>query len=93
MAASGGDTAIAAYEDLRRHVLAGAAFDSRFGQVVLLREGVAAWMARRSACSAQHTPAAAPERSGAAPVSDELHAGIVGVLASMALAGRGEMSA
>jgi hypothetical protein len=61
-----------------------------FGLVVLRREGIAAWMARGSARSAP----VAPDRDAAAPAgSDEIHAGVVRVLASMALAGREETNA
>lgn len=83
---------MAAYEELRNHVLAGAGYGSPFGLILLLREGIAAWMDR---ASARWVPAASshPDRPGAAPmVSDEIRVGIARVLASMALAGRGEGS-
>lgn len=38
---------VRAYEALRSHVLAGANTGSYAGLIVLLRQGVAAWMARR----------------------------------------------
>ena len=92
-ATNGRDSFGATYEELRRRVLAGAAFGGPFGLVLLLREGLAAWMARGSAGAAP-VEAAGPERRGAAPlVSDEVHAAVVRVLASMALGGLEERSA
>ena len=84
----------AAYEELRRHVLAGAPFGGHSGLALLLREGIVAWMARGSAGAAPVEPAADPDRRGAAPIgSDEIHAAVVRVLASMALGRLGEVSA
>ena len=86
---------MAAYEELRSHVRAGSAFRSHLGLVLLLREGVAAWVARGSACSrVQVESLGSPERPALAPVvTDELHVGLVRVLANMALAGREELRA
>ena len=82
---------MADYEALRRRVLAGTPGGSAGGLVVLLRDGLAAWMARGSAGAAA-VEAAGPARRGAAPiVSDEIHAAVVRVLASMALGGREEV--
>ena len=93
-APTGGDVFGATYEALRRRVLTGAAFGGPFGLVLLLREGLAAWMARGAAGLAPVEPAVNPERCVAAPrVSDAIHAAIVGVLASMALGGLKETSA
>ena len=93
VAASHRYPSVGAYEQLRSRVLAGSACGSSFGLVLLRREGIAAWMARGSARSAPVAPAA-PDRDAAAPVgSDEIHAGVVRVLASMALAGREETNA
>jgi hypothetical protein len=90
----GRDPCEAAYEELRRRVLTGAAFGGPFGLVVLLREGLAAWMARGAAGAAPVERTGDPERRAAAPlVSDALHAAVVRVLASMALGGREEMRA
>jgi len=90
VATGGSDPFVVAYEALRRHVLTGAIFGSHFGVVLLLREGIAAWMAD----SARSALAADRDRRAPAPIlSDELHAGIVRVLANMALAGQGEMHA
>jgi hypothetical protein len=92
VARDGSDPCVAAYEELRSRVLMGSARASHFGLVLFLREGTTAWMDRRLACSAVADRAADPDRSATAPlVSEELHAGIVRVLASMAMAGRGEI--
>ena len=92
-AATTGDTVVAAYEDLRRRVLAGAPFGGHVGLVVLLREGIVAWMICGSAGAAP-VEAANAERRGAAPlVSSEIHAALVRVLVSMALGGLPEKSA
>ncbi len=79
--------AVRAYEALRRHVLAGASTAGDAGLVVLLRQGVAAWMARRLACAG---PGAAA-RTSTVIDGQEIHAGIVRVLASMALAAQQEV--
>ena len=92
-AATTGDTVVAAYEDLRRRGLAGVPFGGHVGLVVLLREGIVAWMTRGSGGAAP-VEAAGPARGGAAPlVSDEIHAAVVRVLASMALGGLEERRA
>lgn len=83
----GGDTYASGYEELRRHVLAGSAFGSRPGLVVLLRQGLAAWMACRPA-GAGLEPVVAPRPCTTGPVvSDEVHAGLVRVLAGMVTRG------
>ena len=88
------DTSVEAYEELRNQVVSGSPSGSHPGLVRLLRQGVAAWVAQRSTCTAPVQPAAAPEPRTAAPLaSDGLHADVVRVLANMALAGRQEMSA
>lgn len=93
-ATSRADSSVAAYEELRSHVRAGSAFGGHLGLVLLLREGVAAWMTRGSASPAQAEPTASPACPAVAPVvTDEIHAGIVQVLADMALWGRGELPA
>ena len=89
----GGDVFGATYEALRHRVLTGAAFGGAGGLVVLLRDGLAAWMAHGPAGAAP-VEAAGPARRGTTPlVSDEIHAAVVRVLASMALAGLREMRA
>ena len=88
--AGSGDASGAAYEELRSQAIAGGGI----GLAVLLREGVAGWMSQRQAGSAPMEPATAPLWHAAPPVvSDEIHAGVVRVLASMALAARKEMPA
>jgi hypothetical protein len=76
-----------AYEALRHHVLAGAGTAGDAALVVLLRQGVAAWIVRRLACGG---PAAAA-RTSTLIAAQESHAGIVRVLASMALAAQQEV--
>ena len=76
---------VTAYEALRGHVLAGTG--SHAGLLVLLRQGVAAWMARRLACSG---PAPAVARTRTHIKGEEMPAAIVRVLASIALAAQPE---
>jgi hypothetical protein len=87
---NGSEASVAAYENLRRHVLAGTAFGGRFGLVLLLREGLAAWVSRGAASTAALEPAADREPRAAAPnVSDGIRASVVQVLASMVSPGLG----
>ena len=80
----------AAYEALRRSVLAGVSGGGHVGLVLLRREGLAAWMTRRAACAAS----VEPERRVAAPIlSNEIDAAMVRVLANMALGGLEEVRA
>jgi len=89
---SGADAqgAVKAYEALRLHVLAGANNAGDVALMVLLRQGVAGWMARRVACAGL-PPAAA--RASTRAAGEEIHAGVVRVLASMALAAQQEICA
>lgn len=91
-ATDNGDTSIIAYEDLRRRVLAGASgYD--LGQIFLLREGMVAWMAHGNTRAATaETIVDQDRRVSALVLSDEIHTSMVRVLASMALAGRREMT-
>lgn len=91
---AGSDTAVALYEELRRCVLVKTgAWDCDLGQIFLLREGVIAWMAHGTSRTVPAKPAAGRDGGATAPVlSDEMHAGMVRVLANMALAGRREMT-
>ena len=92
-ASTGQDSFGAAYEALRRSVLGGAPCGGHGGLVLLLRAGIVAWMTRGSGGAAP-VEAAGPARRGAAPlVSDEIHAAVVRVLASMALGGLEERRA
>jgi hypothetical protein len=76
-------------------VLAGAAVAGGHCELVLLmREGIAAWIDRRSTGSP--APAAAPTAprdcpAGVLLAADDLHASLVRVLASMALSNKGEV--
>lgn len=76
----------AAYEELRTGALASVSPGSHFGLIVLLHEGVAAWIATASTQSATEAPArketlVAP---AAAPlIGDGIHAAMVAVLANM----------
>jgi hypothetical protein len=81
---------VTAYEELRHHMLAGSPGGPHFGLVVLLREGIAAWIERRATGRCPAAP------SGTQPVprpllSDELRAEIVHVLAEIALKRREEV--
>ena len=79
-----------AYEEMRHHMLAGSPGGPHFGLVVLLREGIAAWIERRATCRGP----AAPSGTQPAPrpmLTDELHAEIVHVLAEIALKSREEV--
>lgn len=68
------------YEALRAQVLGLARTDGTCaGLLVLLSQGVAAWMARRS-------PGAEPPPPSASPLVNHRHAALVLVLASMAIA-------
>ena len=92
---AGSDTSVALYEDLRRRVLVGAgACDCDRGQIFLLRGGIVAWMAHGTTFTAQTNPTTDRQNDATAPVLfDEIHAGMVRVLANMALAaGRREMT-
>ena len=82
-----GDPSQVAYEELRGVAVAGSAGGGRLGLVVLLREGLAAWVARRSMCTdavAIATPP--PRRLGVPFVAGAVHTSLVRVLASMVLA-------
>jgi hypothetical protein len=84
------DAFVAAYETLRQGVLAGASCGGHVGLVLLLREGLTAWMAHRPAGPAP----VEPEPRVAAPIlSNEIDAAVVRVLANMALGGLEEMRA
>ena len=85
------DPAVARYEELRQDVITGAPGGGRSGLVVLVREGLAAWLAHAPAHAAAVPPSAAPPGRSAAPlVGDEVQQRLVGMLATMALASRAE---
>jgi hypothetical protein len=86
IAVSDGDSSRVAYEELRGLAVTGSPFNGRLGLVVLLREGLAAWFALRLVGSDPARTPVQPDRRAQAPlVSDEIHASVVHVLASMVL--------
>ena len=84
------DGAVGAYEELRRHMLAGSPGGPHSGMTVLLREGVVGWIERGAAC--RGVAAQSATRSVPRPLlSDGLHSEIVHVLADIALTYREEV--
>jgi hypothetical protein len=82
----------AAYEELRSHMLAGSPGGPHSGMVVLLREGIAAWIARRATC--QRLAAQSEVQQALRPLlADRLHTEMVHVLADIALKCREETRA
>ena len=81
---TGSGASTEAYEQLRGHMLAGLPGGARFGLVVLLREGVAAWIDR---CASSPVPASSTIADEVVPltVAAHLHAEFVQILASIAL--------
>ena len=87
---AGGGAVSEAYEQLRRHVVAALPGSGRFGLAVLLREGVAAWIERGAAnvpFNSVRRPGEEPPLLLASPsvLTPPLHAGLVQILASIAL--------
>lgn len=80
---------VKAYEALRCHVLTGSTVDRPSGLVVLLRHGVAAWRARRTAASSR-SPSPAP-RTAPPHRGDGRHAALVSVLVNMVLGSHQEV--
>jgi hypothetical protein len=80
---------VRAYEALRHQVLASANTAGDGGVVLVLRQGVAGWMARRLVCA--DSPAPAATRTSTPLAGQEIGLGIVRVLASMALAAQPEV--
>jgi hypothetical protein len=86
---SGCADAVAAYEQMRNHVFQGSPCGGYFGLILVMREGVAAWIDRGFTPTAASTNA---DRVVALPdLSPQLHAGIVDVLVSIAMATRKEI--
>jgi hypothetical protein len=84
----GAAVTIAQYERLRDHVLAGTTTGG-FGLVILMREGLAAWLAHAPAPTFAITDVNTPKHPAAAvtpTVSGDIHADMVSVLANMAMA-------
>lgn len=89
---SGSDASVARYEELRSRVLAGTG-GGDFGQIFLLREGLCAWLGRAATlCAASQSIADTDQQVAPLVLPNEVHAGLVRVLASMALTGRKEMT-
>ena len=84
---SAGDAAVA-YEQLRSHVLTGSLRVGHVGLILLMREGVAAWLDHSAA---GFTPAE-PSTVAAPGLLPPLQAGIVAVLADLVWATRQEMN-
>ena len=83
--------AAAAYEQLRHHVRTGSSPGGHVGLVLLLREGVAAWLARSASGV---TPARSSTVAAVAPALPfpQLQAGIVAVLADIVWTTRQEIN-
>jgi hypothetical protein len=78
------------YEQLRRGALEGRTAGGQFGLVVLLREGVAAWIVH-AATSRTAPRATTPDRpSRSALIPDNVHAAISHVLVNMVMTARKE---
>lgn len=84
--------ACAAYEGLRAHAVSGSPSGAPSGLVLFLRGGLASWLADRTECLAAIGSESGPLPPATAPVlPNETQAGIVQVLASMAMAARMEI--
>jgi hypothetical protein len=81
------------YEKLRDGALDRASMGDHFGRIVLLREGVAAWMALASVPPTLSRPVANDRPAVAPLVPDELRNDIALVLASMVMTTREERCA
>jgi len=89
----GPDGTIDAYEELRSQRLTGSPCGRHFGLVLLLREGVAAWIEHCAAAPARSVDSTASAHIVPAPaLPEQLHAEIVHVLADIALIARKEMN-
>ncbi len=90
----GVDLALAGYERLRRSALLGSGGEGRFGLVILLRDGLAAWMSEHLRFAPSDVQPALPVATTLPPKwSEQLQAGVASVLAGIALAARAEVSA
>ena len=87
------DTSIAAYEALRDCVLSGSALGGPAGLSLFKREGITAWRSRGKECSVRVERAKDPVPGVVPSISDEIHADIIRVLASLALGSPQEMRA
>lgn len=73
------------YEALRAHVVERYAATSRDGLVVVVRQGVAAWMQAWSRLPAPPPRPTQAERQRSSPLPDDASAEVVRILAAMAL--------
>jgi len=79
----------ARYEALRTHVLQATTALTHEGLIVLLRQGVAAWMMRAQSLSIPRAGTGGRTPRARAPrLPDEINASFVQVMATMALTGR-----
>jgi hypothetical protein len=83
------DGTVAAYEELRSHMQLGSPCSPHSGMIVLMREGIAAWIERCVACRQPAVQSAPPCESGSL-LTDRLQIGIVHVLADIVLRHREE---
>ena len=83
--------AAAAYEQLRNHVQTGSSPGGHVGLVLLVREGVAAWLERSASGVTPAGPSTVAAVAPAVPFP-QLQAGIVAVLADMVWTTRQEMN-
>ena len=88
-----GGAAAAAYEQLRSHVLQVSPHGGHFGLILLMREGVAAWIDHGATGFTRAAASTNVERVVAlSDLFPQLHAGIVDVLVHIALTTREEMN-
>jgi len=89
---TGGADAAAAYEQLRRDVLQGSPHGGHVGLILLMREGVTAWIDRGVTSVTPEAASTSVDRVVAIPaLSPTLHDGIVDVLVNIALTTREEI--
>ena len=93
MTGAGGTEAAAAYEQLRRDVLQGSPHRGHAGLILLMREGVAAWIACGVTSVTPEAASTTVDRVMTTPtLSPALHASIVDVLVHIALTTRAEVN-
>ncbi|MCZ6602151.1 MAG: hypothetical protein O6952_04020 [Planctomycetota bacterium] len=73
------------YEDLRRDVIEGGGWNPGHGRAVLERKGLVAWMEAWSQCTRPPGASVLRESSDGGRLGKESFAGVVEVLANMAL--------
>lgn len=76
---------VARYEELRRLTAEGAGSRPRLGLAILVREGLAAWIATCATPRVSLGPSPDPRDGTARRLADDAHAEVVHVLAAMAL--------